>query len=103
MAGTKAYVVTGPTSGIGRATAFELAKHGTIVLVGRSRTKLAEVQNALEARGHDARSIVCDLSDLESVKRAAEEIVALRLPIAGVLHNAGIMQAGRATKNAQGW
>jgi hypothetical protein len=31
-----AYIITGPTSGIGRATALELAKHGTGVLVGPS-------------------------------------------------------------------
>jgi NAD(P)-dependent dehydrogenase (short-subunit alcohol dehydrogenase family) len=31
----KAYISTGPTSGIGRATACEVARHGTVVLVGR--------------------------------------------------------------------
>jgi len=31
--GSRAYIVTGPTSGIGLATAFEVAKHGAIVLV----------------------------------------------------------------------
>ena len=36
----RAYVITGPTSGIGRATAFEVAKHGTVVLVGRDPEKL---------------------------------------------------------------
>ena len=40
MTTTKAYVITGPTSGMGRATAFELAKHGKVVLVGRDRAKL---------------------------------------------------------------
>ncbi|MEW9702880.1 hypothetical protein [Paenibacillus sp. SI8] len=30
-----AWIITGPTSGIGRRTALELAKHGTVVLVGR--------------------------------------------------------------------
>jgi len=30
----KAYIITGPTSGIGRATALEMAKHGQIILVG---------------------------------------------------------------------
>jgi NADP-dependent 3-hydroxy acid dehydrogenase YdfG len=30
-----AYIATGPTSGTGCATALELAKHGTVVLVGR--------------------------------------------------------------------
>ena len=67
----KAYIITGPTSGIGRCTAFELAKHGTVVLVGRDRGKLAEVQKIIEQKGQHAVSVVCDLSDLASVRRAA--------------------------------
>jgi NAD(P)-dependent dehydrogenase (short-subunit alcohol dehydrogenase family) len=35
----KAYVITGPTSGIGRATVLEVSKHGRVVLVGRDREK----------------------------------------------------------------
>jgi NAD(P)-dependent dehydrogenase (short-subunit alcohol dehydrogenase family) len=101
-AGQRAYVVTGPTSGIGRATALELAKHGTVVLVGRDRQKLDEVQKIIEQRGRHAASFVCDLSDVASVRRAAAEIVALGLPIVGLLNNAGIMQM-RAAKNALGW
>jgi NAD(P)-dependent dehydrogenase (short-subunit alcohol dehydrogenase family) len=98
----KAYIITGPTSGIGRATVFELAKHGTVVLVGRDRGRLAEVQRTIEQRGQHAVSVVCDLADLASVWRAAEEIVALRLPVVGLLNNAGIIQQ-RLTKNALGW
>ena len=98
----KAYIITGPTSGIGRRTAFELAKHGTVVLVGRDRRKLNEVQKAIQQKGQHAVSVVCDLSDIASVARAAAEIVALRLPIAGLLNNAGMVQI-RATKNAMGW
>jgi NAD(P)-dependent dehydrogenase (short-subunit alcohol dehydrogenase family) len=98
----KAYIITGPTSGIGRCTAFELAKHGTVVLVGRDRGKLAEVQKIIEQKGQHAVSVVCDLSDLASVRRAASEIIALHLPIAGLLNNAGIGQM-RATRNALGW
>jgi len=99
----KAYIITGPTSGIGRATAFEVAKHGTVVLVGRDREKLSKLQKALEQKGGRAVSVVCDLSDIASVRRAAAEIIALRLPIAGLLNNAGIMQMRVATKNALGW
>src|ERR1700691_2489757 len=44
----KAYIITGPTSGIGRATALELAKHGTVVLVGRDPRKLEELQKILK-------------------------------------------------------
>jgi NAD(P)-dependent dehydrogenase (short-subunit alcohol dehydrogenase family) len=98
----KAYIITGPTSGIGRATAFEVAKHGTVVLVGRDPEKLRELQEALEQKGGSAVPVVCDLSDLASVRRAAAEIVALDLSIVGLLNNAGIFPT-RATKNALGW
>jgi NAD(P)-dependent dehydrogenase (short-subunit alcohol dehydrogenase family) len=98
----EAYIVTGPTSGIGRATAFEVAKHGTVVLVGRDREKLNQLQKELERKAGHAVSVVCDLSDLASVRRAAAEIIALDLPIVGLLNNAGIFPM-RATKNAPGW
>jgi NAD(P)-dependent dehydrogenase (short-subunit alcohol dehydrogenase family) len=97
-----AYIVTGPTSGIGRATALELAKHSAVVLVGRDPAKLDEMRKVIERTGRHAASVVCDLSDLEHVRRAAAEIVALRIPIVGLINNAGIFQM-RSTKNAQGW
>jgi len=100
--GPNAYIITGPTSGIGLATAFEVAKHGTVVLVGRDPEKLRELQKALEQSRRSAVSVVCDLSDLASVRRAAAEIIALDLPIVGLLNNAGIFPMS-ATKNALGW
>jgi NAD(P)-dependent dehydrogenase (short-subunit alcohol dehydrogenase family) len=99
--GSKAYVITGPTSGIGRRAAIELAKHGTVVLVGRDRRKLDEVQNLIKQKGQKAVPVACDLSDLATVARAAAEITALRLPIAGLLNNAGMVTGPR--KNALGW
>jgi NAD(P)-dependent dehydrogenase (short-subunit alcohol dehydrogenase family) len=99
----KAWVITGPTSGIGRRTALELAKHGTVVLVGRDPDKLGRVQAEIDAQpaGH-AVSIVGDFSDIPSARRAAAEIVALDLPIAGLLNNAGIMPSG-AERTKHGW
>ncbi|HEY2655323.1 MAG TPA: SDR family NAD(P)-dependent oxidoreductase, partial [Solirubrobacteraceae bacterium] len=99
----KAWVITGPTSGIGHRTALELAKHGTVVLVGRDPNKLGAVQAEIAAQpaGH-AVPIVCDFSDIPSARRAAAEIVALDLPIAGLLNNAGIMPSG-AERTKQGW
>jgi NAD(P)-dependent dehydrogenase (short-subunit alcohol dehydrogenase family) len=55
----------------------------------------------LRAGGH-AVAVVCDLSDLASVRRAAAEITALGLPLAGLVNNAGTGQI-RATKTARGW
>jgi NAD(P)-dependent dehydrogenase (short-subunit alcohol dehydrogenase family) len=94
-----AYILTGPTSGYGRATASELAKHGTVILVGRDGSKLKTLERKL---GGDCVSVVADLSDLESVGRAAAELVRLGLPIAGVVNNAGVM-AMRSRTSAQGW
>jgi NAD(P)-dependent dehydrogenase (short-subunit alcohol dehydrogenase family) len=97
-----AWVVTGPTSGLGHRTALELAPHGTVVLVGRNPDKLATVQREIEATGGTAVSVVADFADVRSARRAAAEIAALGLPIRGVLNNAGIMLSKPAT-NDQGW
>ncbi len=99
---SNAYIITGPTSGIGYATALELAKYGTVVLVGRNLEKLEQLQKTIKEKGGNAVSVVCDISDITSVRHAAQQIIALRLPIVGLLNNAGIMQM-KATKSAQGW
>jgi len=99
---SKAFIITGPTSGIGRATALELVKYGTVILVGRNPKKLDELQNIIEQKGQQAVSVVCDISDMTSVKYAAKQIIELGLPIVGLLNNAGIMPS-KATKSAQGW
>jgi NAD(P)-dependent dehydrogenase (short-subunit alcohol dehydrogenase family) len=98
----KTYLITGPTSGIGLATALELARHGGVVLVGRDRGRLDAVRNRIERQGRHAVPIVCDLADLASVRRAAAEIIALGLPLAGLVNNAGIFPL-RPARNAQGW
>ncbi|ANI90732.1 short-chain dehydrogenase [Arachidicoccus ginsenosidimutans] len=102
MESQKAYIITGPTSGIGYETALELAKHGTVILVGRNRDKLNQVQKTIEQNGRKAISVVCDISDITSVKHTAQQIISLNLPIAGLLNNAGIMSQ-KATKSAQGF
>ena len=98
----KAYIVTGPTSGFGRATALEVAKHGTVVLLGRDRSRLEDMQKTIQSGEGRAVPVLCDLSDLASVRRATAEIVGLGLPLAGLVNNAGIMQL-RPTRSAQGW
>jgi short-subunit dehydrogenase len=49
----QAFIITGPTSGIGHRTALELAKHGTLVLVGRSSRQARRG----EARARPARGL----------------------------------------------
>ncbi|MFB8183355.1 SDR family NAD(P)-dependent oxidoreductase [Streptomyces sp. NPDC055966] len=98
----QAWVITGPTSGIGYRTALELTSHGTLVLVGRDAAKLEKVRAEIEAGGSSAVAVVADMSDILSVRRAAGEITQLGLPIAGVLNNAGIFPI-RASTSPQGW
>ncbi|MET7465711.1 SDR family NAD(P)-dependent oxidoreductase [Nonomuraea sp. NPDC005501] len=98
----RAWIITGPTSGIGRRTALEMADHGTVVLVGRDRARLGGVEREIAAIGGRAASVVADFSDIASVRRAASEIVALGLPIAGLLNNAGIMPL-EARTTSHGW
>jgi len=98
----KAYIITGPTSGIGYASVIELARHGTVVLVGRNKEKLNCVQRTVQEKGLNAVSIVCDISDITSVRCAVQQIIELKLPIVGLLNNAGIMPM-KAKKSAQGW
>jgi len=87
---------------MGHRAALELAAHGTVVLVGRDPKKLADVQAEIRSRGGEAVPVVADFSDIASVRGAAAEIVALDLPIGGVLNNAGIMPVKPGT-DAQGW
>jgi NAD(P)-dependent dehydrogenase (short-subunit alcohol dehydrogenase family) len=102
MSSSKAFVVTGPTSGIGRLAALELAKSAAIILVGRSLEKLKEVKTTIEQNGGQAAMVACDLSDFASVERAAREIAASPYEIAGLLNNAGVMLT-RDGKTSAGW
>lgn len=99
---TTAWIVTGPTSGIGYRTALELATHGTVVLVGRSAAKLDVVRTEIESTGGRAVTVVADLSDITSARAAAAQITSLGLSIGGLLNNAGIFPARPGT-SAQGW
>lgn len=99
---TKAWIVTGPTSGIGYRTALELATHGIVVLVGRSAAKLDVVRTEIESIGGHAVTVVADLSDITSARAAAAQITSLGLSIGGLLNNAGIFPA-RPSTSAQGW
>lgn len=96
----KTVVVTGPTSGLGLATVEELLPTGArLVLVGRSRDKLSELEEVLAAQrpGADVVSVVADMGDLGQVSAASERIVSLDGSIDVLVHNAGALLARHRT------
>jgi NAD(P)-dependent dehydrogenase (short-subunit alcohol dehydrogenase family) len=96
MAG-RVVVVTGASSGIGAAAAIELARLGaSIVPVGRSTQRLADVAATVEAAGGTARDPeVADLSSLEQVRALAQHLLARHARIDVLLNNAGTVAARR--------
>jgi NAD(P)-dependent dehydrogenase (short-subunit alcohol dehydrogenase family) len=67
-------VLTGASSGIGRATAHELARRGaSIVLAARTEDALDEVAGEVEREGGQAHAVPTDVSDWGQVQRLAQE------------------------------
>lgn len=84
-------VVTGPTSGIGRAAALALAADGLhVVAAGRSQAKLGDLLGEIRAAGGSAETVQLDLASLRSVEAAASAIRARHDSIGVLINNAGV-------------
>ncbi|MDD2228159.1 MAG: SDR family oxidoreductase [Candidatus Cloacimonetes bacterium] len=85
----KNIIITGTSSGIGRACAIECSRAGAkLSLIGRDATRLADTYEALEGKGH--LMISQDISDYESIESLVVESVMKLGPIDGFVHSAGV-------------
>lgn len=86
----KISVITGGGSGIGLATALQLGKNGSyIILVGRNASKLESAVNDLKKQGIGSEAFSCDISEKDSVNRLACHAKKLG-KVSSVIHAAGM-------------
>ena len=89
----KTCLITGANTGIGRATALELARRGAHVFVAcRSEQKGREAALAIErdSGNPSVEFLELDLASLASVRRAAKALLARDMPLPLLLNNAGV-------------
>src|SRR5512135_958689 len=93
MSGTrKAALVTGASSGIGRAAAVALAGAGFDVVVNYSRSERAALETAdlAQAKGTKALPFACDVSDDATVRKMLEFVREEFGRLDALVNNAGI-------------
>jgi NAD(P)-dependent dehydrogenase (short-subunit alcohol dehydrogenase family) len=83
-------VVTGASSGIGKAVALRLAEAGAITVTMARRKEVLEAAAAeFEAQGLKLHTYEADLADLEQVDAVAQQILQDHGPVAILINNAG--------------
>jgi len=86
----KVVMVTGATSGIGKATALKLARAGaTVLVIARTAEKLEETLHEIDQLGGTAQAYSCDVSDLNSVDDLIQQVIADHGHVDVLVNNAG--------------
>jgi NAD(P)-dependent dehydrogenase (short-subunit alcohol dehydrogenase family) len=89
----RSVMITGATSGLGKAGAIDLARCGaTVHLVARNEEKGREV---LAELGGDARLHLCDLSSLAEIRRFSAKFLESGAKLDVLINNAGVMPSER--------
>lgn len=85
-------LITGASSGIGRAIAEELARRGcSLVLIGRSELALAELAAEIRQPGGPVHDwLTADLSQSQDVERVAARLADTAYPVDVLVHSAGV-------------
>lgn len=88
-------LITGASSGIGKACAFKFASEGArVALVARNADKLNEVVSAIKAQGGAAHAISADVTKESDIERVVRETIAAFGAIDVLVNAAGILASG---------
>lgn len=85
-------IITGGCDGIGRLTAIELAQKykSKLIILDIQAQKFEGLKKELESHGSEVQCIECDLSNVESMDKALNEIKGKHPQIDVLVNNAGI-------------
>lgn len=99
----KTFVITGANTGIGRANALALAERGIgkLIIAARSRERTEPVLAEVRAKNPEGEVsfVALDLSDLASVRKAADELLERDVSIDVLINNAGVAGVQGQTKD----
>ncbi|MEY8214404.1 MAG: SDR family oxidoreductase, partial [Colwellia sp.] len=91
MLAGKTILVTGASSGIGRAVAQFISTQGCrVIIAGRSKNRLNETLDLLN--GNDHLSVSGDLSNVDELKELMDEVFQQAGAIDSIIHCAGIQK-----------
>ena len=97
MIRNKTCMITGATSGIGRASALELAKMGAkLVLVCRNRERGEELVREIRSDGGNAELMIADLESQDQIRKLASDFLATGSPLHVLINNAGVFNLKRS-------
>lgn len=96
MTDPRIVVVTGGTSGIGKAIALKFASEGaTVIVSGRDTARGEAVAGGCGKAGSKGHFIACDLADAESIDALASEVNDTFGPAHVLVNSGGILQSGK--------
>lgn len=87
----KVIIITGASSGIGRACALEFAQNGAkIVLAARRENELKKVEEKIKKQGGEALSVITDVKNIDDCKYLIDKTIEKYGKIDVLINNAGI-------------
>jgi len=86
----KVVLVTGGSSGIGKATAMMMAEAGAkVIVVARKEAELAETKKEIEDEGGTAFTYACDLADFDAAEKLCQQVLEDHGAVDVLVNNAG--------------